>query len=146
MSRVYLSSSRFIERHTEGWWPTHVPASMGYTGCSGVWSAVAHLPILVDGISLFNAFWSSLRGKKKLNLPDHPGPWRIDFLFSFLKSLDNSGYPELSKYVEKVPCLGPFFVFEFFSNFSHKFEKIKITVWKSDNLTMYGNFCLDFYT
>ena len=33
-----------------------------------------------------------------------------------------------------------------FSNyFAQKFEKIKITVWKSDNLTMYENFCLDLY-
>ena len=38
------------------------------------------------------------------------------------------------------------FRFRIFSNyFSQKFQKIKITVWKSDNLTMYGNFCLDLY-
>ena len=38
------------------------------------------------------------------------------------------------------------FRFRIFLNcFSQKFEKIKITVWKSDNLTMYGNFRLDFY-
>ena len=38
------------------------------------------------------------------------------------------------------------FRFRIFSNyFSEKFEKIKITVWQSDNLTMYGNFCLDLY-
>ena len=28
----------------------------------------------------------------------------------------------------------------FLNYFSQKFEKIKITVWKSDNLTMYGHF------
>ena len=33
-----------------------------------------------------------------------------------------------------------------FSNyFSQKFKKRKITIWKSDNLTVYGNFCLDLY-
>ena len=40
----------------------------------------------------------------------------------------------------------PFYVFEFFSNyFSRKFEKIKITAWQSDKLSMYGNFWLDLY-
>ena len=38
------------------------------------------------------------------------------------------------------------FRFRIFSNyFSQKFEKIKITVWKSDNLTIYENFWLDLY-
>ena len=38
------------------------------------------------------------------------------------------------------------FRFRIFSNyFSQKFEKIPITVWKSDNLTMHGIFCLDLY-
>ena len=33
-----------------------------------------------------------------------------------------------------------------FSNyFSQKFKEINITIWKSDHLTMYGNFCLDLY-
>ena len=36
--------------------------------------------------------------------------------------------------------------FRIFSNYSsQKFLKIKITVWKSGNLIMYGNFCLDLY-
>ena len=42
----------------------------------------------------------------------------------------------------------PWAIFRFwiFSNyFSQKFEKKKITVWKTDNLTMYENFCLDLY-
>ena len=38
------------------------------------------------------------------------------------------------------------FRFRIFSNyFSQKFEITKITVWKSDNLTIYGIFCLDLY-
>ena len=38
------------------------------------------------------------------------------------------------------------FRFRIFSNYlSRKSEKIKITFWKSDNLTMIGNFYLDFY-
>ena len=38
------------------------------------------------------------------------------------------------------------FRFRIFSNyFWQKFEKIKITVWKSDNLTRYEHFCLYFY-
>ena len=41
---------------------------------------------------------------------------------------------------------GAIFRFRIFSNyFSQKFEKIKIAVRKSDNLTMYGNFCLNFH-
>ena len=33
----------------------------------------------------------------------------------------------------------------FLNHLLQKFEKIKITVQKGDNLTMYGNFCLDSY-
>ena len=41
---------------------------------------------------------------------------------------------------------GAIFRFRIFSNyFSQKLKKIKITVWKSDNLTMYGNLCLNLY-
>ena len=42
----------------------------------------------------------------------------------------------------------PYVIFHFriFSNYtSQKLKKIKMTAWKSDNLTMYGNFRLDFY-
>ena len=42
----------------------------------------------------------------------------------------------------------PWLIFRFriFSNyFAQKFEKIKITVWKSDNSTKYGHFRLDLY-
>ena len=46
----------------------------------------------------------------------------------------------------KVPCLRPFFVFEFFQITPRRnLKKIKITVWKSDNLTMYGNCFYYFY-
>ena len=46
----------------------------------------------------------------------------------------------------RYPALGHF-SFRIFSNyFSQKFTKIKKkTVWKSNNLTMYGNFWLDLY-
>ena len=38
------------------------------------------------------------------------------------------------------------FLFRIFFNYlSHKFKNIKITVWKSDELTTTGNFGLDFY-
>ena len=38
------------------------------------------------------------------------------------------------------------FRFRIFLNyFLQKFEKIKITFWKSDNLAMFENFCLNFY-
>ena len=33
----------------------------------------------------------------------------------------------------------------FWNYFLQKFEKMKITVWKINNLTMYGNSCLDLY-
>ena len=42
----------------------------------------------------------------------------------------------------RYPALGHF---SFSNLFSQKFEKIKITVWKSDNLTMHGHFCLDLH-
>ena len=56
--------------------------------------------------------------------------------------------------LEKLRCVPvgegtlPWAIFRFriFSNyFLQKFEKIKITVLKSDNLTMHGNFYLDLY-
>ena len=44
------------------------------------------------------------------------------------------------------PLPSAIFRFWILSNyFSPKFEKIKKTVWKSDNLTMYENFRLDLY-
>ena len=46
---------------------------------------------------------------------------------------------------ERYPALGHFSFSNFLSHLSHKFKKIKITVWTSDNLTVYEKFCLDFY-
>ena len=53
-----------------------------------------------------------------------------------------------AKTLQVGECTLPWAIFRFriFSNcFSQKFEKIKITVWKSEILTMYGKFCLDLY-
>ena len=47
--------------------------------------------------------------------------------------------------VGKVTLPWADFRFHIFSNYLQKFEKIKITVRKSGNLTMYGIFCLDLY-
>ena len=44
----------------------------------------------------------------------------------------------------RYPALGHFLFSNFFY-FSQKFEKIKMTIRKSDNVTMYGNFCLNLY-
>ena len=53
---------------------------------------------------------------------------------------------DLKKMDRKGTLPWAIFRFRIFSNyFLQKFEKIKITVWKSDKLTVYGNFCLALY-